>query len=444
MPMVENMTDLADHIQTTLLADTHEHLYSAARYVENGPDVLQDLFDRLYITADLVVAGATPQAVERLLDASDPDLESRWAGVAAAWEHCQYTGFGEAVRLTAQRVYGMDEITVAGLEAARSRNAQLRHPGERLRILKDEGHLDHVQIDDKSWACLPDADDSDFFLYDLSWYLLSNGELEFEALHQHTGIEVIGLAGLRQALTILFDRYAPCAVAVKSQHAYRRTLLWTERSDDEAARVLDKMLRGQPFTEAERLCLGDWCLARGVELAVAHRLPFKLHTGYNARYGEMWVDRIRPGSLCGLLQRYPQARFVLMHIGYPYADELVAIAKHYPNVFVDMCWSWSIDPHAASEFLRRMLHAVPVNKLFVFGGDTFWPNAAVSFAAQARAWLVRTLQAEVDESLLTEREAIGLASRLMFTNQAECFALDDKRAAIHAVMSQKRSNDLLL
>ena len=37
-----------------------------------------------------------------------------------------------------------------------------------------------------------------------------------------------------------------------------------------------------------------------------------------------------------------------MHIAYPYSDELVALAKHYPNVYVDMCWAWSIDPYSAA------------------------------------------------------------------------------------------------
>ena len=40
-----------------------------------------------------------------------------------------------------------------------------------------------------------------------------------------------------------------------------------------------------PQSEA-RLCLGDWCLARGVELASAYQLPIKLHTGYLAETGQ--------------------------------------------------------------------------------------------------------------------------------------------------------------
>ena len=33
--------------------------------------------------------------------------------------------------------------------------------------------------------------------------------------------------------------------------------------------------------------------------------------------------------MCELFARYPNAKFVLMHIAYPYNDELVALAKHY-------------------------------------------------------------------------------------------------------------------
>jgi predicted TIM-barrel fold metal-dependent hydrolase len=180
------------------------------------------------------------------------------------------------------------------------------------------------------------------------------------------------------------------------------------------------------------MCLGDWCLARGVELAAEHNLPFKIHTGYYAGHSRMPIERIRPGHLSALLARYPLTRFVLMHIAYPYNDELIALAKHYPNVYVDMCWAWSINPFVARDFVRRMIHAVPANKLFAFGGDTFWPNAAVAYATQARQWLTRALQAEVDEGLLRPAEAIALATRLMRTNQEECFDIEGTRAAIRA------------
>ena len=437
-------SDLAEAIATMPLSDTHEHLRTEQQYVEDGPDILQAIFDN-YLLADLVVAGASPESVARLVDASDPDIRARFAGVRDAWGACQHTGYGEAARLIALLVYDLEEITPDGLEGATARHAALRRPGERLRLLREVARLDHVQIDldqapgqahrDSEWACQPDPAGPDFFLYDLSWANFCDGRLELQKLHEETGIAVATLADLREAFAALFARYGPLAIAVKTQHAYKRTLYWQERTDAEAAPVLAMVLAGQELSEGERLCLGDWCWARGVELAIEFNLPFKLHTGYYGGYGRMPIDRIRAGHLCSLLAHYPRARFVLMHIAYPYSDELVALAKHYPNVYVDLCWAWSIDPWTTRDFVRKMIHAVPLNKLFAFGGDTFWPAASVAYAAQARAWLTRALQAEVDDRLLTERQAIAVAARLMQTNQRACFDLDGTRAAIRRALA---------
>lgn len=424
------LTDLQQHIQQTPLCDTHEHLRFENAWVNEGPDILQDLFGN-YVPADLVVAGATEENLKTLMDASNPDLATRFEAIRRPWEAVRLTGYGEAVRIIAEQIYGMAEITPASLEAAQEKLTQLRRPGERLRLLQHVGNLDHVQIDNFVWACLPDASGPKFFLYDLSWVNFCNGDIKRDELAKETGIEVHTLSDLRRAMEALFDLYAPCAIAVKAQHAYSRTLVWRERTDADAARALDAVLKDSAqVSEEERLCLGDWGWARGVELAIAHRLPFKIHTGYYAGHSRMPVDRIRGGNLCGLLARYLDARFVLMHIAYPYNDELTAIAKHYPNVWVDLCWAWSINPYSACDFVRRFLHAVPANKLFAFGGDTGWPTSSVAYAIQARKWLTRALEAEVQAGDVTERQAMALATRLMQTNQRECFDLDGTRAAI--------------
>src|SRR3954470_22848597 len=156
------MTALAEHIEAMRLIDTHEHLIKEQVYLGRGPDVLRDLFNK-YVTADLVVAGAPVAAVERLVDNADPDIRGRFAGVREAWERCQHTGYGEAVRLIARRVYDLEEITPESLESARDRATLLHQPGERLRLLRDVANLDHVQTDDFCWPCLPDASGLDFF-----------------------------------------------------------------------------------------------------------------------------------------------------------------------------------------------------------------------------------------------------------------------------------------
>jgi hypothetical protein len=295
--------------------------------------------------------------------------------------------------------------------------------------LRDVANLDHVQTDDFVHTCRVDNSGPDFFFFDISWVDFCSGTPDIDTLAEETGIQVADLASLQRAMEAVFAANAEVAIAIKSQHAYNRTLAWRPRTDGEAAKALAAyLLDPEEFDEADRLCLGDWCWARGVELGIEYDLPFKLHTGYYAGHSRMPVDYIRSGNLCPMLARYPEARFVLMHIAYPYGNELIALAKHYPNVYPDLCWAWSIDPYSTGDFVRRAIHAVPANKLFIFGGDTMWPGASLAYAIQARQWLTRTLQAEVNEGLLNEAQAINLATRYMVQNQYDCFRVEAKKA----------------
>ena len=427
---METTTDLTHHIESIRLVDTHEHMKRESDWVENGPDILQDLFGN-YVPADLHAAGASPESMRNLMDASR-DVPSRFEGIRDAWEAIQFTGYGEAVSLIAKHIYGLDELTSEGLVQAEDKVAEIRTPGKRHHILHDLANLDHIQTDDFSWPCDPDTSGPHFFLYDLSWATFCNGQVDRSAIHAETGIEVKDIASLRSGMAAIFAKHAPCAIAVKSQHAYNRTLNWIERSDADASAALNAVLTkpAAEIDEATRLCLGDWCWARGVELTIEHNLPFKIHTGYYAGNDRMPVRRIPAGNMCALFARYLDAKFVLMHIAYPYNDELVALAKHYRNIWVDFCWAWSIDPYSSRDFLRRCIHAVPSNKLFAFGGDTQWPTSAMAYAIQARNEIRRALEAEIADGYLTEKQAMALATRIMNTNQYDCFDVQGTRENI--------------
>ena len=68
-------TDLCQHIADTLLIDTHEHLRKERDWVEDGPDILQDLFGN-YVPADLIAAGATPRGLAQAQRRVRPRLGS--------------------------------------------------------------------------------------------------------------------------------------------------------------------------------------------------------------------------------------------------------------------------------------------------------------------------------------------------------------------------------
>lgn len=420
------MTDLERFIAESPLADTHEHLRSESDYLTAPRDILCELFEN-YVPADLAAAGADPKAIERLVDANDPDLEGRFGGVREAWQRVKHTGYGEGVRLIAKLAYGMSDVTLDTIRA----HSMNRREGDRLRILRECANIDHVQIDAFTYKVAPDLSGPEFFLYDLNWMQFANGKIDYAAVQDDTGIEIEDIDSLDEAMTAIFDRYGPYAIAVKTQHAYERTLKWTPRTHEEAKNALEVLLTGSDH-EATALCLGDWCLERGVELATERGLPIKIHTGYLAGNNNMNPSQLASGLLWSLFARHLNSKFVLMHTAYPYSQELVAMAKHYANVYIDLCWAWSLDPYSTADFVRRVIHAVPSHKLFGFGGDTGWPTSSYAYSMQARRGLAKALQAEVNEGEMSEMEAICLAERFMMDNQEECFRTSEKKAYLKA------------
>ena len=181
----------------------------------------------------------------------------------------------------------------------------------------------------------------------------------------------------------------------------------------------------QPLAPAERKALEDHLMRTASPGPSEYGLPVKLHCGYYAGNDRMPLDRVRrnAGDLCPLLADFPDVSFVLMHIGYPYQDEYIALAKHYRNVTIDLCWAWIINPAACVRFVKEFLLAAPANKLLTFGGDYATVENVVGHAAIARQGLGQALAELVAEGWLRERDALDLVEPLMRGNARALFPI---------------------
>jgi hypothetical protein len=100
---------------------------------------------------------------------------------------------------------------------------------------------------------------------------------------------------------------------------------------------------------------------------------------------------------------------------------MLSLAKHYSNAFIDMCWSWSINPLAAKDFLKKFILTVPNNKIFTFGGDDKIVENVIGHTFVARKGIAQALTELVTENWITSNDALDLTDDLMYKNAERIF-----------------------
>jgi predicted TIM-barrel fold metal-dependent hydrolase len=93
------------------------------------------------------------------------------------------------------------------------------------------------------------------------------------------------------------------------------------------------------------------------------------------------MPKIRPslGSplrLEEVLFRHPKLRLYVMHAGWPFLDEMIALLYAYPTLYVDIAvLDWTQPPREFHRYLRRLVEA-GYGRRIMFGSDQMvWPEA---------------------------------------------------------------------
>jgi predicted TIM-barrel fold metal-dependent hydrolase len=306
----------------------------------------------------------------------------------------------------------------------------MRQPGFYRRILCELGNIESCQV---NWLKSPFLESKmpTLLMQDISIVGMFAGP-NLPMFGKPTGIDVAELTDWHKVIDWWFNKYSRYAVAVKSQDAYRRDIDDKPTSGEKVAGVFQKKVKGQPMNHDEEKTLEDHLFWYAVEKATENNLPVKLHTGYYAGQNGMPLSRLahNAGSACELCRSAPQTSFVFMHICYPYYEELLAVAKHWTNAFVDMCWSWIINPIAAKDFLKKYLVTAPANKILTFGGDYLYVEQVLGHAVIARQGIALALSELVEEGWLTLDDALAIVDPIMHGNARRIFRLAEKEKTL--------------
>jgi predicted TIM-barrel fold metal-dependent hydrolase len=131
-----------------------------------------------------------------------------------------------------------------------------------------------------------------------------------------------------------------------------------------------------------------------------------------------------PADCATLCRLSPDTRFIFFHISYPYYEAMISLTKHYSNANIDMCWSWTGNPIASIDFLKKYIMTSPINKIMVFGGDDLYVENLIGHAKLARKGISKALSELVQDNWITERDAFAIAERIMWKNAEDIYGID--------------------
>jgi hypothetical protein len=424
------LNEIEQIVATTPLADTHEHLREEPDRLPGGK-LAQDndirIFFSQYVDSDLAVAGM-PEADLKLINSPETDLSRKWNLIRPWWERIKNTGYGFMVRESIRALYGEIDIADDNFQKINDGIRNLIKPGYYQRVLKDICNIDHCQVNALETPVYRETTPSALLLQDICTTQISSS-FDPAVIRSLIGREVKSVDDCLEGINLVFTRYGTQAIAVKNQSAYQRKLDYKRWSFDEVTTCF-KYCIGKNWQVApeERKPLEDYLFHYSVDKAVEYNLPIKLHTGFYAGRGNMPLHRVRhnAGDISELCQQHPEAKFVLMHIIYPYQDEAIALAKHYANAYIDMCWVWMFNPLAGIRFLKEYLLAAPTNKLLTFGGDVSFVELVPGQVHAARKGICQGISELVAEGWVPAKDVPKLINRIMRGNAYDLFPVQDR------------------
>lgn len=430
-------TDVYRRIKNTIdqmwIVDTHEHLGSEEDYLKRPVDFLARMLH--YVESDLMSAGMSrPFALDwgknlKVQDTTIP-LSERWALFTQYWKEMRFTGYGRALRMVVNDIYGLDinVLTPASCQELNNRIAAANTPGLYRRILKDKARIELSLVDVSNSKI-----NREFFTPVMRFdnFMIVQGRKDLELITEKTGVVIHSLKDMVHALEVAFAMAVKEGiVGVKSGLAYERRIYYPRPTESEAEAAFNKVVDtfvGYARTDIvpsrnETLPYQNYMMHQICQLAAKYKLPFQIHTGLQTGAGNI-ITNSKPTDLVNLIMEYPDVKFDLFHGSYPYGHELGAMAKNFPNVYIDMCWMHIISPKLSQDCLSEWIETVPGNKILGFGGDYSYVEGAYAHARMAREVIATVLAEKVISKYLTEDEANELAVKILRTNAIELFNL---------------------
>jgi len=405
------------HVNQIELIDTHEHLIDESARLNCVKPFIQcndwTTILGLYTKFDFVSSGMTQDEIKLI---SSPDILAldKWKIIQPYWNQVKYTGFGQVIQHTISDLYGISELQEKSIPELQEKYLNYREKGFYKKTL-ERANIKYCIVNPPGRP-FNETELPDLLYQDID--AMGMIKMDFERLNENIVPKITGLNDWLEIINWWFNKYADNAVGVKIGIAYFRRLDFNKTTVETAIPLFSKKIDGIKLSEAEEKSLQDYLFWYVVDLANKNNLPIKFHTGFQAMNNFMNLENVmfNPIDCANLCRLSPETKFIFFHISYPYYEPMIALAKHYSNAIIDMCWSWTINPIASIDFLKKYIMTSPIDKLMVFGGDDLYVENLIGHSKIARKGISVALSELVQDKWITENDAIEIAERIMWKN----------------------------
>jgi uncharacterized protein len=398
--------ELFDEISKIPVVDSHEHLPTEAERTGRKVDVTT-LFSH-YCKADLSCAGLLMDKDQDEVFDTEKPLGPRWEKLKPAFQAIRYGSYAYPALAYVRDILGFDDINDETVGPISKRLQADNTPGLYSRVMKD---ICGIETAIQCIETVVDGD-QDFFVY-LCRDRACGVPIESLATETgrtiHTLDQYVGAMG--QSIS---DQKAAGAVGYKVAAAYYRRIDFPDVARSDAERVFVKLrakMRSS-VSDVEMEALENYLIRRAIEACVDMDMPVVIHTGYHAGVHND-IRNARATHLWSILNDYPDARFDLFHGSFPYVEDMTCLGKYFENVSLNMCWMHIMGPDISRHALSQWLDAVPVTKIFAFGGDYGTVEKIYGHLKLARSNVASVLADKVTAGRFTTPDALHIA-RLLF------------------------------
>ena len=406
--------------------DAHEHLVPEKE--RTAMEIDFSILLSQYARIELVSAGMSLEDSIRLCDFNSAS-ETRMS-VTEKWELCRkyypsikHTSLLQPTRIWIKEVLGHEDINDGNVEEISSRLQENNTPGIYRRVLKD---MCNIEL---ALACRDrpeEYDENDGTLIKLLFVISSYFPSDTGFIQEYFR-EIGGKSpDVDEYIEWIFER-GKVAMA-KGVYGVKSRCFPDYNPDKKKAQEILGALHGgklkhlnvtNPASAVAPLVsvIND----RSVEFAREHGLPVAVHSG-------VWGDfrTLAPGLLIPIVQKFPDVKFDLFHLGMPYVREAVMMAMIFPNVSLNLTWANAVSQRVTTRAIDECLDMVPLTKITAFGGDySAQVEKVYGCLKMTKENVARALAGKIDAGRLDFDEALRIAHMWFYENPKRIYGLKD-------------------